>query len=103
MDCCPACQRPFDDRPEGPRQHAGAKGAERIAALVKDLGTDGVTYPEAAVFLGRSVKRIQNLVYEHGLEVRYRRIGRHPRRRAFLMPSTIRALKRLLPQSQPSL
>ncbi len=93
MECCPACQRPFDDdRSEG----------QRLAALVKDLGTNGVTYLEAAHFLGRSVKRIQNLVYEHHLEVRYRRIGSHPRRRAFLVPSTIRALTHLLPQPQPA-
>ena len=88
MECCPACHRPLD-------------GDTRLTALVKD-GTDGMTYPETAVFLGRSVKRVQAVVYEHHLEVRYRRIGAHPRRRVFLPPSTIRTLKHLLPQPQPA-
>jgi hypothetical protein len=86
MECCPTCQRPLDHE------------AERLEALVKALGPpDGLTYREVAFWFGRSIKRIQNLVYEHGLEVRYRRIGSHPRRHVFLPPTTVHELRRLLP------
>jgi len=65
---------------------------------MKNLGTDCLTYPEAAITFGRSVKRIQNLMYAHRLEVLYGRIGSHPRRHVFLPASTLRDLRGLLPQ-----
>ena len=93
MECCPTC---------------GTTRIERVFVLVKE-GTrgeslfDGLTYHEAAYFFGRSVRRIQNLVYEHRLEVRYGRRGRHPRRIVFLPPSTIREIRRYLPRPRPAL
>jgi hypothetical protein len=75
--------------------------AEALEALAEVLSTRGLTYDEAAAVFGRSPGRIQNIVYEHDLEVRYRRVGSHPRRHAFLPPSTIRALGHYLPGPRP--
>jgi hypothetical protein len=87
MECCPTCHTPLDHR-------------EALAALA----TGGMTYREAAFAFGVSVKRIQNIVYERGLERRYRRIGRHPRRHAFITPGTFRELGQYLsrPRAHPA-
>src|SRR5262245_57986604 len=103
MKCCPTCQRPLEQA-LGRRQRSREAEVERLAELVKELGPpDGMTYPEVAFWFGRSIKRIQNLVYQHGLEVRYGRIGRHPRRHVFLPPNTVRELRRYLPRPRPAL
>jgi hypothetical protein len=97
MERCPTCHRLLKRQPG-----AADTTAERLVTLVNALGTDGWTYQEAATFFGRSVKRIQNLVREHRLERRYRRVGSHPRRHAFLTLATLYALKGYLPQPKPA-
>jgi hypothetical protein len=74
-----------------------------LEALAEVLDPRGMTYPEVAIAFGRSIKRVQNVVYQHGLPVTYGRIGPHPRRRVFLPPGTIRALRRYLPPPRPPL
>jgi hypothetical protein len=87
--CCPTCFRPLED----------GQRAEYLDALAEALSTrGGMTYAEAASAFSRSIKRIQNVVCALRLEVRYRRLGSHPRRHAVLPPSTIRALGQYLPK-----
>jgi hypothetical protein len=70
VERCPTCH--------GPLEHH-----EALAALAEAFSIrGGMTYPEAADAFGRSIKRIQNVVCALRLEVRYRRIGSHPRRHA---------------------
>jgi hypothetical protein len=88
VERCPTCH--------GPLEH------EALFALAEAFSTrGGMTYAEAAAAFGRSTKRIQNVVCALRLEVRYRRVGSHPRRHAVLPPSTIRALGHYLPKPQP--
>lgn len=84
IECCPTCQRPLVD----------------TFTLVERFG--GLRYREAALVFGVSVKRIRNVVYQHHLERRYRRMGSHPRRHAFLTPEAFRALVRYFPGPQPA-
>jgi hypothetical protein len=88
VERCPTCH--------GPLEH------EALAALAEAFSIrGGMTYSEAAAAFGRSVPRIQNLVYAHRLPVLYRRKGSHPRRRVVLPPETIRALSQYLPKPRP--
>jgi uncharacterized protein YwbE len=86
VERCPTCHGPLED----------------LAALAQDLATDGLTYPAVAALLGRSVKRVQRVVYEHGIKVRYGRVGRHPRRHAFLSLHAVREIRGYLSRPRPA-